>query len=97
MIDAAPVAEDVLTFVLPDGATRSVPFGTPAQEVVGSIGKRLLRDSIAVAVDGEVQDLNTPLRKGGKFVVITEKDPRSLDVLRHSGAHILATAVRRLR
>jgi threonyl-tRNA synthetase len=87
----------MITLVLPDGATRTVPFGTPAHEVVGSIGKRLLRDSIAVAVDGEVQDLSTPLRKNGKFVVITEKDPRALDVLRHSGAHILATAVRRLR
>ncbi len=100
MIDAAPGGSstaEMITLVLPDGATRTVPFGTPAHEVVGSIGKRLLRDSIAVAVDGEVQDLSTPLRKNGKFVVITEKDPRALDVLRHSGAHILATAVRRLR
>jgi threonyl-tRNA synthetase len=97
MIDAAPDGAGMITLTLPDGATRTVPFGTPAHEVVGSIGKRLLRDSIAVAVDGEVQDLSTPLRKNGKFVVITEKDPRSLDVLRHSGAHILATAVRRLR
>ncbi len=97
MIDAAPGSAEMITLTLPDGATRTVPFGTPAHEVVGSIGKRLLRDSIAVAVDGEVQDLSTPLRKNGKFVVITEKDPRSLDVLRHSGAHILATAVRRLR
>jgi threonyl-tRNA synthetase len=100
MIDAAPGGSGsagMITLVLPDGATRTVPFGTPAHEVVGSIGKRLLRDSIAVAVDGEVQDLSTPLRKNGKFVVITEKDPRALDVLRHSGAHILATAVRRLR
>lgn len=100
MIDAAPggsSSAEMITLVLPDGATRTVPFGTPAHEVVGSIGKRLLRDSIAVAVDGEVQDLSTPLRKNGKFVVITEKDPRALDVLRHSGAHILATAVRRLR
>src|SRR5688500_13075453 len=39
----------------------------------------------------------TPIRRGGAFTVITEKDPRSLAVLRHSGAHILATAVRRLR
>ena len=100
MIDAAPgglSTAEMITLVLPDGATRTVPFGTPAHEVVGSIGKRLLRDSIAVAVDGKVQDLSTPLRKNGKFVVITEKDPRALDVLRHSGAHILATAVRRLR
>jgi threonyl-tRNA synthetase len=97
MIDQAAGNAGMITLVLPDGATRTVPFGTPAHEVVGSIGKRLLRDSIAVAVDGEVQDLSTPLRRDGKFVVITEKDPRALDVLRHSGAHILATAVRRMR
>jgi threonyl-tRNA synthetase len=39
----------------------------------------------------------TPLRKSGPFRVLTEKDPIALDVLRHSGAHILATAVRRVR
>ncbi len=100
MIDSAtePLgAGEMITLTLPDGATRVVPVGTPAREVVGSIGKGLLKASIAVAVDGVVVDLSTPLRKSGKFVVITEKDPRSLDVLRHSGAHILATAVRRLR
>ena len=89
--------KDMLTLVLPDGATREVPAGTLAREVVAGIGPRLLQAAIAVAVDGEVQDLMTPLRKGGAFQVITEKDPRALAVLRHSGAHILATAVRRLR
>ncbi|MEP6509356.1 MAG: threonine--tRNA ligase, partial [Gemmatimonadales bacterium] len=58
---------------------------------------RLLRDALAVEIDGEVQDLVTPLRKGGAFRVLTSKDPQALVVLRHSGAHILATAVRRLR
>jgi len=85
----------VLTF--PDGSTREVPAGTLARDVVATIGARLLQASLAVAVDGEVQDLMTPLRKSGAFVVITDKDPRALAVLRHSGAHILATAVRRLR
>lgn len=87
----------MLTLVLPDGATREVADGTLPSEVVGSIGPRLLLAAVAVAVDGEIQDLMTPLRKRGKFVVITDKDPRSLAVLRHSAAHILATAVRRLR
>ena len=86
-----------LVLTLPDGATREVPPGTLPREVVASIGPRLLLAAIAVAVDGEVQDLMTPLRKGGAFQVITDKDPRALAVLRHSGAHILATAVRRLR
>ena len=101
MIDSAKeetqAAGEMITLTLPDGATRVVPVGTQARDVVGSIGKGLLKASIAVAVDGNVVDLSTPLRQSGKFVVITEKDPRSLDVLRHSGAHILATAVRRLR
>jgi len=74
-----------------------VPVGTPSRDVVASIGPRLLRDAVAVEVDGHVQDLMTPLRAGGAFRVLTAADPRALDVLRHSGAHILATAVRRLR
>src|SRR5690242_17162880 len=86
-----------IILTLPDGATREVEEGTLARDVVASIGSRLLRDAIAVSIDGDVQDLVTPIRKGGAFTVITEKDPRSLAVLRHSGAHILATAVRRLR
>jgi threonyl-tRNA synthetase len=82
---------------LPDGATREVPTGTLPRDVVASIGERLLRAAVAVSVDGEVQDLVTPLRRGGAFRVLTERDPEALGVLRHSGAHVLATAVRRLR
>ena len=90
-------ADGLLQLTLPDGATRAVARGTLPRDVVASIGPRLLLAAVAVAVDGEVQDLMTPLRSGGAFVVITEKDARALAVLRHSGAHILATAVRRLR
>src|SRR5687768_3817369 len=91
------IRTEMLTLVLPDGAKREVEEGTLPREVVGAIGQRLLKDALAVEVDGEVQDLITPLRKGGSFRVLTAKDEKALDVLRHSGAHILATAVRRLR
>src|SRR5579859_5237790 len=87
----------MLTLRLPDGAIREASEGALPRDVVASIGPRLLRDAIAVEVDGEVLDLATPLRRSGDFRVLTEKDPESLAVLRHSGAHILATAVRRLR
>jgi threonyl-tRNA synthetase len=93
---AAAAADSMIVLTLPDGSTREVPAGTLARDVVATIGARLLQASLAVAVDGEVQDLMTPLRASGAFVVITDKDPRALAVLRHSGAHILATAVRRL-
>ena len=100
MIDRpdAPVQQDVeLTLVLPDGATRTVAAGTLPADVVRSIGERLLSAAVAVSVDGQIQDLMTPLRTGGAFHVLTERDPEALGVLRHSAAHVLATAVRRLR
>jgi threonyl-tRNA synthetase len=87
----------MLTLELPDGSKREVPAGTPAGEVVRSIGERLARDAIAVQLNGELVDLVTPLRTGGRFRVLTERDPEALAVLRHSAAHVLATAVRRLR
>jgi threonyl-tRNA synthetase len=99
-----------LTLTLPDGSRREVPAGTPARDVVAGIGAGLLRAAIAVEVNGEVQDLMTPLRTSGPFRVITGQEPRDPDdrqaveawrrahsVLRHSAAHVLATAVRRLR
>jgi threonyl-tRNA synthetase len=86
-----------LTLTLPDGSTRNVEAGASPLEVVRSIGERLARDAIAVEINGQLQDLVTPLRASGSFRVLTAKDPRALDVLRHSAAHILATAVRRLR
>ncbi|HYC51067.1 MAG TPA: threonine--tRNA ligase [Gemmatimonadaceae bacterium] len=86
-----------LTLTLPDGATRVVEAGTRPLDVVRSIGERLAQAAIAVEVAGEIQDLMTPLRHGGSFKVLTAKDQKALDVLRHSAAHILATAVRRLR
>lgn len=87
----------MLTLTLPDGATREVAPGTLPGEVVRTIGERLLQAAVAVEVNGKVQDLMTPLRESGGFRVLTSRDVRALDVLRHSTAHLLATAVRRVR
>ena len=95
--DSAASGDADVTLVLPDGATRTVPRGTLPADVVRSIGERLLNAAVAVSVDGEIQDLMTPLRSGGAFKVLTDRDPAALAVLRHSAAHVLATAVRRLR
>src|SRR2546425_5724245 len=42
------------------------------------------------------RDLARPLPDGAKVAILTDKDPQALDVLRHSSAHVLATAVRQL-
>ncbi|HEV8364681.1 MAG TPA: threonine--tRNA ligase [Gemmatimonadaceae bacterium] len=96
-VHAPPASAAFLTLTLPDGSTREIAPGTPPRDVIATIGQRLLRDAIAITIDGETLDLMTPIRRGGAFRVLTQRDPASLAVLRHSGAHILATAVRRLR
>src|ERR1700712_4653432 len=90
-------SEATLTLTLPDGSQRTVSSGTLPSEVVKSIGERLLLAAVAVEVNGVIQDLVTPLRTSGTFRVLTDRDAPALAVLRHSAAHILATAVRRLR
>jgi len=65
---------------------------------VRSIGERLLNAAVAVSVDGEVQDLMTPLRKGGAFRVLTDRDPGApRGAAPFGGPRAFATAVRRLR
>ncbi|WP_419859281.1 threonine--tRNA ligase [Candidatus Palauibacter irciniicola] len=92
-----PLTDDAITLTLPDGSERTVAAGTPAADVVRGISEGLLRAALAVELDGELLDLVTPLRRGGSFRVLTSRDAQALDVLRHSAAHVLATAVRRLR
>jgi threonyl-tRNA synthetase len=87
---------DTITITLPDGATRTVAAGTPALAIAEGIGPRLAKAALAARVDGEVWDLVRPLRRDARVELLTERDPAALDVLRHSTAHVLATAVRQL-
>jgi threonyl-tRNA synthetase len=82
-----------LELVLPDGSVRKAPAGTTTLDVAKSIGAGLAKAAVAGVLDGEVYDLPRPLPHGGKFRVLTRRDKESLDVLRHSAAHLLAMAV----
>jgi threonyl-tRNA synthetase len=79
---------------LPDGSVRDVPAGTTPRAVAESIGPGLARAALAAKVDGAVRDLDRPLEDDTRLAILTERDPEALDVLRHSAAHVLATAVR---
>jgi threonyl-tRNA synthetase len=81
---------------LPDGSVREVPKSTTSREVAQSIGAGLARAALAARVNGQIRDLDRPLDEDAKFAILTDKDPDALDVLRHSAAHVLATAVREL-
>ena len=81
---------------LPDGSVREVAPGTTAREVAQSIGPGLARAAVAARVDGQIRDLDRPLAADARFAILTDRDKDALDVLRHSAAHVLATAVREL-
>jgi threonyl-tRNA synthetase len=85
-----------IRLTLPDGSAREVPAGTTARAVAQSIGAGLARAAVAARVDGQVRDLDRPIEADANFAILTDKDPAALDVLRHSAAHIMATAVREL-
>src|SRR5262245_53005998 len=89
----------MITLVLPDQSTKQVPPGTRPRQVAEGIGKRLAAAAIAAKVDGQIVDLERELPAQPErvtFQILTEKDPESLDVLRHSSAHVMARAVMRL-
>jgi threonyl-tRNA synthetase len=89
----------MITLKLPDGSTRTSPPGSRPRDVAETIGKRLAQAAIAAKVNGEVVDLNREFPAGPaelSFQILTDRDPESLEVLRHSSAHIMARAVLRL-
>src|SRR5437899_6368990 len=89
-------APSTLKITLPDGSSRELPRGTTAYDVAKSISPRLADAALAAKVNGKVVDLNRPIEENAEVRVLTEKDPESLEVFRHSSAHVLATAVTEL-
>jgi threonyl-tRNA synthetase len=72
------------------------PGSTP-RDVAAAIGPGLAKAGLAAVVNGETVGLMQPLEADAELRILTEKDAASLAVLRHSAAHVLATAVRELR
>jgi threonyl-tRNA synthetase len=73
-----------------------MPRGSTARQLAESIGPGLARAALAARVNDEVWDLDRPIEADAAVAILTERDPEALELLRHSSAHILATAVREL-
>ncbi|MBW3011661.1 TGS domain-containing protein, partial [Candidatus Woesearchaeota archaeon] len=81
----------------PDGSMKEVEKGATVLDVIrNSIGEGLARAAIAAKFNDELVDLSKKIEKDGKLVVLTWKDEEGKEVLRHSTAHVLAAAVKRL-
>jgi len=85
--------------VLPDNSQLELPDGATGLDAARAIGPKLAEQAVLARVNGERRDLRDPLPEGAKLEILTTRDssdPDALYVLRHSSAHLLAEAVRRL-
>jgi threonyl-tRNA synthetase len=85
--------------LLPDNSELELPDGATGLDAARAIGPKLAEQAVLVRADGTPQDLRSPLPDGARLQILTTRDaqdPDALAVLRHSSAHLLAEAVRRL-
>jgi threonyl-tRNA synthetase len=87
------MSTETIQVTLPDGATREVQRGTTAAQIAHQISPRLGKEALVARAGDELVDLSRPLEHDTRISILTAKDPDSLQVFRHSAAHLLAAAV----
>ncbi|EYS95172.1 threonyl-tRNA synthetase [Bartonella bacilliformis Peru38] len=85
-----------ISLSFPDGSQRDFPAEITGLELAESISKSLAKKAIAYSLNGVIRDLLDPLEQSGQVEIITRDDPRALQLIRHSCAHVLAEAVQEL-
>lgn len=87
---------DVVKIAFPDGAVKEFPKGTTTEDIAASISPGLKKKAIAGKLNGQMYDLRRPIQEDGSIEIVTPESKDALEVLRHSTAHLMAQAVKRL-
>ncbi|AIE81157.1 threonine--tRNA ligase [Bacillus tropicus] len=87
---------DVVKITFPDGAVKEFPKGVTTEEIAASISPGLKKKAVAGKLNDEMIDLVTPIEEDGAVSIITLDSEDGLYILRHSTAHLLAQALKRL-
>ena len=85
-----------IKITFPDGSVKEYPRGVTAAKVAEDISSRLAKNAVAARVSGVLQDLEDEIQEDSSLEIITADQPEGLEILRHSAAHIMAEAVKRL-
>ncbi|WNC16480.1 threonine--tRNA ligase [Brevibacillus brevis] len=85
-----------INVTFPDGAVRQYEAGITIEDIAGSISASLKKKAVAGKKDGKVVDLYTPLHEDAAIEIVTLDSQDGVEVYRHSTAHLLAQAVKRL-
>jgi len=83
----------MIRIVFPDSSSTEISPGTTGYDVAFSISRGLAKSAIAFQLDSELLDLSRPVPHSGSIRIITREDEESLDIVRHSCAHLMAAAV----
>lgn len=81
---------------LPDGKIIKEKPGVTISDIASQIGPGLARAALAGKINGQIVDLSFAIGESGKLEIITDKDAPSLEIIRHSTAHLMAQAVKEL-
>ncbi|WP_066292580.1 threonine--tRNA ligase [Bacillus sp. FJAT-29937] len=87
---------DLINVSFPDGAVKEFPKGTTTEDIAASISPGLKKKAIAGKFNGEMFDLRRPIEEDGAVEIVTQDSAEALEVLRHSSAHLMAQAIKRL-
>lgn len=80
----------------PDGNEKAFDSGITTEEIAGSISPGLRKKALAGKFNGQMVDLSTALEVDGDIEIITPDSPEGIEVLRHSTAHLMAQALKRM-
>jgi threonyl-tRNA synthetase len=87
---------DVVKLTFPDGAVKEFSHGTTTEDVAASISPGLRKKAIAGKWNGQLIDFRRPIPGDGSIEIVTPDSKDALEVLRHSTAHLMAQAVKRI-
>jgi threonyl-tRNA synthetase len=93
---SASAAAPNVTITLPDGKAMTFPRGVTGQEIAAAIGPGLAKAALILEVNGKEWDLFRPIEEDAAIRIITKKDAKALELIRHDAAHLLAMAVQEL-
>ncbi len=85
-----------LQLTFPDGAVKEFSAGVTLDEIAASISPSLRKKAIVGKINGKLVDLKRPLYESGSIEILTPDHEESLEVLRHSTAHLMAQAIKRI-
>lgn len=87
---------DQINIQFPDGNSKEFDKGTTTEDIAQSISPGLRKKAVAGKFNGQMVDLTRPLEEDGSIEIVTPGSEEALEVLRHSTAHLMAQALKRL-